>query len=68
MVAFSTVLEWLEGRGWTLRKIMKPYRVFMKPGRLPLVVEVHDGGKVTEADERRIHEVVEAESIRSECE
>lgn len=60
MVAFAQLLEWLEERGWTLRKIIKPYRVFMKPGHLPLVVEVHDGGKVARADEKRIREIVEA--------
>lgn len=62
MVPFSALLEWLEAEGWSLRKIAKPYRVFTKPGRLPLPVEVHPGGKVTVADDRRIREFVEADT------
>jgi hypothetical protein len=62
MIPFSVLLEWLEGQGWVLRKIAKPYRVFTKPGRLPLLVEVHAGGKVMVADDRRIREFVEADT------
>lgn len=62
MGAFSELLGWLEGQGWVLRKIAKPYRVFTKPGRLPLMVEVREGGKVAPADEERIREFVEADS------
>ncbi len=62
MVSFSELLEWLEGQGWVLRKIARPYRVFTKPGRLPLLVEVHNGGKVMVGDDQRIREFVEADT------
>lgn len=65
MVEFRGLLEWLEGQGWVLRRIARPYRVFTKPGRLPLMVEVHEargGGKVTDADDQRIREFVEADA------
>jgi hypothetical protein len=60
MESFSELLAWLEGRGWVLYRIVKPYRVFIKPGYLPIVVEVGAGGKVMEGDARRIRETVEA--------
>lgn len=42
-VPFQVVLEFLESRGWALSRIWKPYRVFIKEGELPILVEVHDG-------------------------
>jgi hypothetical protein len=40
-VQFSTVLVYLEGRGWVLKRIDKPYRVFVRrPDELPVLVEV----------------------------
>lgn len=65
MVEFRGLLEWLESQGWVLRRVAKPYRVFTKPGRLPLMVEVREtggGGKVTDADDQRIREFVEADA------
>jgi hypothetical protein len=65
MVEFRGLLEWLEGQGWVLKRIARPYRVFTKPGRLPLMVEVREvkgGGKVTDADDQRIREFVEADA------
>jgi len=46
LVPFAEVLELFESRGWRLRKIWEPYRVFMKKGELPFLISVH-GQKVS---------------------
>ena len=43
-MAFEEFLEILEGRGWVLQTIWKPYRVFVKEGEpLPFLAMVQDG-------------------------
>lgn len=42
LVPFEQVLAYLEEHGWELVKIWPPYRMFSKPGRLPIMVPVED--------------------------
>ena len=42
-VPFSQVLELLENHGWTVQRIWKPYRVFVKSNELPILIPVEDG-------------------------
>ncbi|MFN0010459.1 MAG: hypothetical protein ACKVS8_02320 [Phycisphaerales bacterium] len=42
-VPFAEVLAYLEARGWVLKRIDAPYRVFLRSVfELPILVEVHD--------------------------
>jgi len=41
-VDFEDVLELFESYGWELQKIYEPYRVFVKQGELPWLIQVHD--------------------------
>ena len=42
-VPFSEVLELLEAHGWKLKRISKPYRVFVHPEEpLPFLIPVYD--------------------------
>ena len=42
-ISFLQVLEILESHGWTLQRIWKPYRVFVKDNELPILIPVEDG-------------------------
>lgn len=57
-VPFVRVLALLEEYGWDFTDMYTPYRVFTKPGKLPLMVEVHDK-KVTNEAFAYIKSVVE---------
>jgi hypothetical protein len=60
MVPFADVLAYLEARGWSLVRLWKPYRVFTKPGHLPILVTVHE--KMVQADDfEKIQRIVEAD-------
>jgi hypothetical protein len=60
MVPFADVLAYLEAHGWNLVRIWRPYRVFTKPGRLPILVTVHE--KMVQADDfEKIQRIVEAD-------
>jgi hypothetical protein len=65
-MAFEALLAWMEERGWELTRIWKPYRVFNKPGHLPILVEVHPGGKVVKADVEQVKRTVEQADRRSQ--
>ena len=41
-VPFSVVLQLLEANGWTLQRIVSPYRVFTKGRELPILIPVHE--------------------------
>lgn len=41
-INFERILEKFESCGWTLKKIHKPYRVFIKKGHLPFLIPVHN--------------------------
>lgn len=66
-VRFDSLLAWMEERGWELKRVWKPYRVFRKQGHdLPILVEVHPGGKVVKADAEQVKRTVEQEERRSQ--
>ena len=58
---FAVVLELLESCGWTLTRIYHPYRIFIKPRRLPIWVPVHNM-KVEAVYVEKIQRILEAES------
>ena len=40
-IPFQAVLEYLESRGWVLKRIWKPYRIFVRGDEeLPIMVTV----------------------------
>lgn len=43
VVPFERVLELLESHGYRLSRIIKPFRVFMKPGRMSITIPVVNG-------------------------
>jgi hypothetical protein len=59
-IPFKVVLELCESYGWTLTRIWQPYRVFTKPGHLPLLVRVEDKS-VSDDDFARIQEILRKE-------
>ena len=64
-VPFIRVLAYLEEHGWGFTGIYRPYRVFTKPGELPILVEVHDKAVTREAFEH-IKAIVEGERPQDE--
>ena len=63
LVPFLRVLAYLEERGWEFTGFYTPYRVFTKPGELPILVEVHDK-KVTHEAFEHIKSIIEGEGPR----
>jgi len=60
-VPFAKVIDFLESHGWTLIRIWNPYRVFGKPGHLPILVRVE--GKTVDVDDyTRVQEIVRREA------
>lgn len=45
-VPFSKVLKLLESHGWTLQRIVPPYRMFTKGDELPILIPV-EGKRVS---------------------
>ena len=60
MAQFAVVLSYLEAHGWRLTRIWTPYRVFTKPGHLPILVKVRDR-MVDPDDFAKIKRIVEKE-------
>ena len=65
-VPFSLVLVVLEEHGWEFTGIWAPYRVFSKPGKLSILVEVHDK-EVTIEDFEDIKARIEREAERDDA-
>jgi hypothetical protein len=65
-VPFTRVLATLEEHGWEFAGFWTSYRVFGKPGRLPILVEVHDK-EVTIEDFEDIMARIEREGERDEA-
>lgn len=59
-VPFEQVLHLLQEHGWELAKIWKPYRVFTKHGRLPILIPV-DGKMVDAEYVQKIKQIIEAD-------
>ena len=52
-VPFVRILALLEEHGWEFTRIKRPFRVFTRKGRSPIIVKVVDG-TVDAHDEERI--------------
>jgi hypothetical protein len=59
-VPFAEILALLEAHGWVLQRVWPPYFVFVKEGKLPLLVPVQDR-KVSEAYVEKIRNILEAD-------
>jgi len=57
-VPFEQLLHLLQEHGWELTKIWKPYRVFTKPGRLPILIPV-DGKMVDVEYVAKVRQILE---------
>ena len=64
-VPFSVILGLLESQGWLLTRIYRPYRIFTKPGRLPIWIPVRDR-KVAAVYVKKIQRILEAEAEEGE--
>lgn len=60
-VAYATVRELLESRGWTLMRLYRCWRVFEKAGREPIVFPVVNR-EVAAVHAQRIKRILEAEA------
>lgn len=60
-VPFARVLVILEEHGWTLQKVWEPYRVFSRPGKLPILIPVHNR-MVSAAYVEKINKIIRADA------
>lgn len=56
-VPFERVCAFLEAHGWRLMRVWRPWRVFTKPGRLPILVRLEDKA-VDAGDFERIRAII----------
>ena len=59
-VPFSVILDLLESQGLLLTRIYRPYRIFTKPGHLPIWIPVHDR-KVAAVYVKKTQRILESE-------
>lgn len=62
-VPFSEILKFLESHGWTLQRIVPPYRVFMKGDQLPILIPV-EGKQVSTIYVDKIETIIRNEGER----
>ncbi len=64
-IPFSVILALLESQGWVLSRVYHPYRIFTKPGRLPIWIPVRER-KVEAVYVKRIQRILEADAEEDE--